>query len=190
MYVVVIGSHINSKMQQKVVGQFFARITWGLNSLPGSCGCNKNPIEDWSGFSPLHFAAEKGFNLICRFILEDIDNIDELFHQNSELETPFYLAAEHGHIEVCQMIIEKLVEKYPDDTKKRETLLHLPEYSDKIAIFEAAKNGHISVCSLILEHVEDKNPKDTNGDTFLHIASIWWTKMDILLFTLLQEREK
>ena len=164
-------------------------LSLGLNSLPGSCDCNKNPIEDWSRFTPLHFAAEKGFNLICKFILEDIEDIDELFHQNSELETPFYLAAEHGHIEVCQMIIEKLVEKYPDDTKRRETLLHLPEYSDKIALFEAAKKRHISVCSLILAHVEDKNPRDTNGDTFLNIASRYWTQIEILLFTLLQERE-
>ena len=131
----------------------------------------KNPTDD-TGFTPLHFAAEKGFILICKLILEDIKDVDALFFQHTiGLETPFYLAATHGHIELCQWIIEKLFEKYPDDIERRETLLHLPEYSDKIALFEAASNGHVAVCNLILAHVEDKNPKDTNGDTFLHIAS-------------------
>ena len=122
-------------------------------------------------------------------ILEDINDVDALFSQNMiALETPFYLAAAHGHIELCQWIIEKLLEKYPDDIKRRETLLHLPEYSDKIGLFEAAINGHVAVCNLILAHVEDKNPKDTNGDTFLHVASRHWTQIQILLFTLLQDR--
>ena len=151
----------------------------------------KNPTDGFTRFTPLHFAAEKGFILICKLILEDIENIGELFLQtNITYETPFILAAKHGHLEVCQMIVEKLIKKYPDDMKKRENLLHLPGDSDEIALFEATKKGHIAVCSLILANVEDKNPKDTNGDTFLHIASRHWTKIEILLFTLLQEREK
>ena len=166
-------------------------ISLGLNSLPGTCNCNKNPADDRSGFTPLHFAAEKGFILICKLILEDIENIGELFLQAYiTYETPFILAAKHGHLEVCQMIVEKLIKKTPDDMKRRENLLHLPGDRDEIALFEATKKGHIAICSLILANYEDKNPKDTNGDTFLHIASIYWTEIEILLFTLLQEREK
>ena len=130
---------------------------------------NKNPTNEASGNTPLHFAAQNGSISICKLIIE---NIEDIFPQNEEGETPFLLASEKGHIEVCQMIIEKVFQKYLEDKEKRETLLQLPDkYYKETPLSAAAIYGHFSVYGLIMAHVEDKNPQNKFGSTALHMAS-------------------
>ena len=70
-------------------------------------------------------------------------------------ETPLHLAAEKGHFDICNFIIQKLdAKKNPKDNKNRTPLHH------------AAKNG----CELILQNVRIKCPKDETGVTPLHLA--------------------
>ena len=63
------------------------------------------------------------------------------------------MAAQHGYLAVCQLIIKNVEDKNPRDQNGR-TPLHL-----------AAENGHLAICQLILENVQDKNPKDRWGCT-------------------------
>ena len=131
---------------------------------------NKNPPEEGYGYTPLHFAASKGFISTCQLIIE---NIEDIFPLNEDGETPFLLASREGHTGVCRLFIEKVFEKYSDDKKRRETLLQLPDtYCKETPLGNAAIYGHFSVYSLILAHVEDKNPKNKYGSTALHMAAM------------------
>ena len=69
------------------------------------------------------------------------------------------MAAENGHLLVCQLIIRNADDKN-SKTNNGLTPLHL-----------AAKNGHLPVCELIIENVDDKNPAALNGCTLLHLAA-------------------
>ena len=81
--------------------------------------------------------------------------------------TPFHLAALHGHLEICKFIFEYIDEKNPETNRasriydKKRTPLHL-----------AAERGHMEVCKFIMGNIIDKNPKSTDdGWTPLHCAA-------------------
>ena len=59
--------------------------------------------------------------------------------------TPLHSAAEHGHLNICKLIIENIVNKN-SKTRKGVTPIHL-----------AVMNGNFEVCKAITEH-EKKSP--------------------------------
>ena len=69
-------------------------------------------------------------------------------------ETPLHLAAEKGHFNICNFIIQKL------ENKKNPR-----DYSNGTPLHRAAKNGFYSICELIVQNVRIKFPKDENGFT-------------------------
>ena len=78
---------------------------------------------------------------------------------NARGKTPLHYAAEEGHLEVCQLLLERCEDKNPADGDGW-TPLH-----------EAADGGHLEVCCLILEKCDDKNPPGKDGVTPLHLAA-------------------
>ena len=74
-------------------------------------------------------------------------------------ETPIHYAAEYGHLEVCQLIIQTVDEKNPKNNEGR-TPLHY-----------AARWGKASICELIMKNIWNKNPKAFDGSTPLHEAA-------------------
>jgi ankyrin repeat protein len=64
-----------------------------------------------------------------------------------------HLAAEHGHLEVCKLLIGKLENKNPSNVLGW-TPLHA-----------AAKNGHGEICKLIASNIVNKNPVSNDGQT-------------------------
>ena len=75
--------------------------------------------------------------------------------------TPFHFAARDGHLDICQLIMERVANKSPTDNTGW-TPLHF-----------AAMNGHLDICQLIIERVENKNPASNSGWTPLHIAAMY-----------------
>ena len=73
--------------------------------------------------------------------------------------TPLSVAAQNGHFEVCQLIIQNVEDKNPAN-KIGDTPLHY-----------AAENGHLDICKLIMDNVEDKNPVNDYGQTPLSLAT-------------------
>ena len=110
-----------------------------------------------------YHAAEKGQLEIVQFIItnQNPDEINYWFCDHHHTgDTPLHIAAEIGHFDTCNFIIQKLdVNKNPKDYKNGKTPLH-----------HAAKNGFYSICELILQNVRMKCPKDENGVTPLHLA--------------------
>ena len=68
----------------------------------------KNAKND-AGVTPLHLAAMNGHQDLFLFLFENIKKKSELNPRDKMERTPLDLAAENGHIEICKVIIDKLV---------------------------------------------------------------------------------
>merc|ERR1712079_821915 len=75
--------------------------------------------------------------------------------------TGLHMAAENGHFDICQLIINNIADKNPADVNGF-TPLHL-----------AAQNGHSEIYGLMVQNAIEKNPAANNGQTPVHIAKIY-----------------
>ena len=66
--------------------------------------------------------------------------------------TPLHLAAQNGHMKICQLIIGNVADKNPKALGW--TPLHF-----------AAQKGQMEICKLILENITEKNPANMCGQT-------------------------
>ena len=66
--------------------------------------------------------------------------------------TPLHLAAQNGHMKICQLIIGNVADKNPKALGW--TPLHF-----------AAQKGQMEICQLILENIKEKNPANMCGQT-------------------------
>ena len=68
--------------------------------------------NSWSGQTPFHLAAERGYLPVCQQIIETADekNPNDMYGN-----TPLHEAAENGHLSVCQLIVENVDEKNPEN---------------------------------------------------------------------------
>ena len=117
-------------------------------------------LEDEDGNTLLHKAASDGNLALYQSIIDSVD--DKTLDKNPKNyfgETPFYLAGENNHLDLCRLIIDYAEDKNPE-SKCGNTLLH-----------KAAKDGNLSLYQLIIDKIEDKNPKNIHGDTPFHIAA-------------------
>ena len=106
---------------------------------------------------------------ICKFIFRRLKHIGSTKRLGL---TPLHLAAEGGHLEVCQLFINakkrapkshEMIDRLEDKNPRSE--------EGKTPLHFAAKAGHLNVCKFIIEKVQDKNPKDGRKDTPLHLAA-------------------
>ena len=127
--------------------------------LKGALNQHLKSEDSWLyyDFGPLHIVAHVGNTLLYRKIMRFSEDINP--KNGRPGMTPLHMAAFNGHIEICKIIIDKIVDKNPKDN------------SDWTPLHKAAGNGHVEVCKLILEKVEDKNPHALNGRTPLHVAA-------------------
>ena len=73
--------------------------------------------------------------------------------------TAFHMAAGNGCQEICELIIDNLVDKNPEDNKGM-TPFH-----------NASEKGHFDVCKIIIKNIYNKNPAALDGCTPLHLAT-------------------
>ena len=81
--------------------------------------------------------------------------IKELKHKNPGDVlgfTPLHLAAQNGHLKICQLILGNVHDKNPKALGW--TPLHF-----------AAQKGQFEACKLILGYITEKNPKNMCGQT-------------------------
>ena len=175
--------------------------------------------------SPLHFAAEHGHFKICQLILEKDEKISRLIldkdeqifrltlenpiddnkfvipkHLDSMGNNPLHLAAENGHLSVCNVFITWIEKVYAEGIEYSNaqnacgsTPLHLAAENGHLPICQfligkvedkdieegsgltpfscAARKGHSSICHLLFENLVDVNVPDMDGKTALHFAA-------------------
>jgi len=101
--------------------------------------------------SPHHIAAERGCLSLLQFIVQKTKllnparGVDEL--------TALGFAADAGHLEICQYLIDNLDDKNPK-RKNGNTVLHF-----------VARAGYIEIVKCITKNILDKNPRNMAGFT-------------------------
>ena len=88
-----------------------------------------------------------------------MDLSEDINPAKDDLKTPLHVAAEKGHLKICQLIISKIDHNHPRDS------------DGQIPLHLAADNGHFKVCKMFMRMLEDKNPADGMGWTVLHNAA-------------------
>ena len=150
----------------------------------------------------LYHAAERGNLEVFQFVFQNATKKNPRMHHiylptsipGVSENTPLHVAAENGHLAICQLIIPYLKGgKNPRNKSLGRTPLELaasnghfeicqlfmskikmknPENSDKkTPLHSAAKNGWFDICELIISNIEDRSPKDLCNETPLHYAA-------------------
>ena len=96
---------------------------------------DKNP-KDIHGRTPLHEAASRGCEKICKIIIESVKDANP---KDLEGSTPLHQAVINGHFDIYKLIREKAENKNPKDQRGR-TPFH-----------EAAIWGHFQIFTWIFE---------------------------------------
>ena len=111
---------------------------------------DKNPvIARHINWTLLHSLAEKGKFEIIRLMVKKIKDLNP---QDIYGQTPYDIAALHGHVEVCRVLVAT-------------------DNSGKAPLCIAASYGHLEVCRLFMETCVDKNHVDDDLRIPLHMAA-------------------
>ena len=118
---------------------------------------DKNPmITTRIKWTLLHSLAEKDKSELCRLIVEKIKDVNP---QDIYGNTPYHIAALHGHVEVCRVLMEYLTDK------------NIKDNNGYTPFCIAASYGHLEVCRLFMETCVNKNHVDDFLRVPLHMAA-------------------
>jgi hypothetical protein len=120
-------------------------------------GANPN-VQDKKGWTPLHWAAGRGYAEIVRLLLEYGADANA---RDKDARTPLHFASGFGRADVVLLLLEHGADVNAKN-KDGRTPLHI-----------AASWGYADVARLLLGYGADVNAKDKDGTTPLHFASIF-----------------
>ena len=80
---------------------------------------NISPKHEDIWHTPLHNAAEHGHYEMCQFIIEHVQDKQDLNSENYFGKTPFDLAKKKGHKKICKLLKSALLKKNEPRKKKR-----------------------------------------------------------------------
>ena len=124
-------------------------------------------IGEHIGDTALHNAAQFGDAKTFKLIL-DLHSAEDKNPKNIIGKTPLHLAAEWGHVEICQIILQVIL-NHPV-TSRFCYGKNPKDYGGSTPLHYAAKWGHTKICEMILAEVSNKNPMNELGETVLSVA--------------------
>ena len=113
-----------------------------------------------------HLAATSGHTAVLQKLTELFQSMI-LNERNKQRQTPLMLAAENGHIEAVEFLV---------DSGAR---LNFKDITNETALHKAAGNGHLDIVEYLIDKGANPNLIDKNGDTILHKA-IMKNKFDVV----------
>ncbi|RPA90314.1 glycerophosphocholine phosphodiesterase [Choiromyces venosus 120613-1] len=136
--------------------------------------------RDSYGRTPLHYAAQFGFVVICRLIIKfmrqwgqfDVsEGIDSPRWQDNDGLAPLHLAVMGEHPKTTRILL--LSEGWDGElgTSDRVVLARKAVSKSSVALALAAKKNAVVIVKLLVEAGVDINYQDENGETALHHAS-------------------
>jgi ankyrin repeat protein len=139
-----------------------------------ACLCNKMEVVQilldknkdllWQdlvyGKTALHLASSKGYEALVKRLLEYSHTAGLAQSKDETGRTPFFVAAENGHANVCRILLEMC-----------DPHLDISDEFQWGILFHAAQNGHVDVVHLLTEFSEPGNSCDHLGRTALSYAA-------------------
>jgi ankyrin repeat protein len=124
-----------------------------------------NKVKDKWGRRPLHYAARDG-DLAMSKHLVDVRNADVNI-MNKFNQSPMFSAAENGHLNICEFLVEKGAD------------LNLRDSDGNTAFMMAALAGCLKVCQFLEGRGADLNVKDHRygENAFMYAASLGYLKI-------------
>ncbi|CAG8125952.1 unnamed protein product [Penicillium salamii] len=133
--------------------------------------------KDNAGRTPLHYAAQYGFKVVCEVIIEHLsewemfdvsDGIDGPLWQDDDGWAPLHLSVVGGHPKTtrCLLDSEKRNEASQEIGKIRK---QISKSSAVLAL--ATKANFIDIVRLLVDAGVDINYQDEQGETALHVAA-------------------
>ncbi|XP_026178406.1 ankyrin repeat and death domain-containing protein 1B [Mastacembelus armatus] len=119
----------------------------------------ENKVENEEGLNIIHCAAINNHTEIVEYIINDLQ-MKELDKEDQSGHRSFALAAEHGCVEMLEMLMEPYKMATMKPNKRGETPLHL-----------AARNGHLDAVQLLLQSFDTRDEVNMDGETALYQAA-------------------
>ncbi|XP_035515165.1 ankyrin repeat and death domain-containing protein 1B [Morone saxatilis] len=116
-------------------------------------------IENEEGLNIMHCAAINNNTDIVQYIIDDLQ-MKELDKHDQSGHRPFALAAEHGCVEMLDMLICPYNMATMKPNKRGDTPLHL-----------AARNDHLNAVQLLLQSFDIRDAVNMDGETALYQAA-------------------
>ncbi|XP_041642381.1 ankyrin repeat and death domain-containing protein 1A [Cheilinus undulatus] len=116
-------------------------------------------VENEEGLNILHCAAINNHTDIVEYIVNDLQ-MKELDKDDQSGKRAFALAAEHGCVEMLELLMDPYEMATMKPNKKGDTPLHL-----------AARNGHLDVIQLLLQSFDTRDEVNMEGETALYVAA-------------------
>ncbi|KAJ5098385.1 hypothetical protein N7532_005386 [Penicillium argentinense] len=133
--------------------------------------------KDLSGRTPLHYAAQYGFKVVCEIIIEHLkewemfdvsDGIDGPLWQDEDGWAPLHLSVIGGHPKTTRCLL--------DAENWRETHGHSDQVRRQVSkssavLALATKANFVDIVQLLVDAGIDINYQDEQGETALHVAA-------------------
>lgn len=133
--------------------------------------------KDLSGRTPLHYAAQYGFKVVCEVIIEHLkawemfdvsEGIDGPLWQDNDGWAPLHLSVVGGHPKTtrCLLDAENWKESHQGESQVRK---QVSKSSAVLAL--ATKANFVDIVQLLVDAGVDINYQDEQGETALHVAA-------------------
>nr|XP_046242911.1 ankyrin repeat and death domain-containing protein 1B [Scatophagus argus] len=116
-------------------------------------------VENEEGLNIMHCAAVNNHTEIMEYIVSDLQ-MKELDKDDKSGNRPFALAAEHGCVEMLEMLMDSYDMATMKPNKSGDTPLHL-----------AARNDHLDAVQLLLQSFDTRDEVNMDGETALYQAA-------------------
>ncbi|KAI4174422.1 MAG: hypothetical protein LQ343_002359 [Gyalolechia ehrenbergii] len=132
---------------------------------------------DSYGRTPLHYAAQHGFVVICQIIITHLqawglfevsNGIDAPFWHDSDGMSPLHLSVMGGHYLTARVLLES--EDWRGASERRAAVRkHMSPSGEILAL--ATKASFVAIVRLLVEAGVDLDYQDDQGETALHLAA-------------------
>ncbi|KAJ5546246.1 hypothetical protein N7494_003831 [Penicillium frequentans] len=133
--------------------------------------------KDISGRTPLHYAAQYGFKVVCEVIIEHLkawemfdvsEGIDGTLWQDNDGWAPLHLSVVGGHPKTTRCLLE--AENDQDLSSERGQVRKQVSKSSAVLAL-ATKANFVDIVHLLVDAGVDINYQDEQGETALHVAA-------------------
>lgn len=133
--------------------------------------------KDLSGRTPLHYAAQYGFKVVCEVIIEHLkawdmfdlsEGIDGPFWQDNDGWAPLHLSVVGGHPKTTRCLLD--AENWKEPTREIGHIRKQVSKSSAVLAL-ATKANFVDIVKLLVEAGVDINYQDDQGETALHVAA-------------------